>query len=316
MAPDGPSGADSEYTLPADVAATVQAIRDDREHGASWLARAAAHTLQQTGETHHELPDDEWAAMMRATARALAAARPSMAPVANTAARIWIAGQNVSSSADRQAMLTMAARLASQDEQMQQSLFTHAERLIAGNVYTISRSDTVEGMLCELGQRRLIERVIVAESRPGGEGVALGQALAASGLDVMLVADAACGVFIAEAGCVVFGADSLRADGSVVNKVGSYPLALVAREAGTPVYVISETLKIAAPDFPLALEEKDPEEILPDARGHLSARNPYFDVTPAELVAAYITERGILDHEVITRYAAAAGDALAQLRTE
>ena len=313
MATDEPSGADSEYALPAEIAAAIQAIRDDRAHGASWLARAAAHTLQQAGEGRHELPDDEWVAMMRATAQTLAATRPSMAAVANTAARIWSAGRDTPLGGGRQSILAMVARIASQDEQTQQSLITHAEQVLAGSIYTISHSGTVEAVLRELGQRRLIERVIVAESRPGGEGVALSQALAAGGLEVTLVTDVACGIFIAEANCVALGADSLRADGSVVNKVGSYPLALVAREAGTPVYVICETLKIAAPDFPLTLEEKDQAELLPDAREHLSARNPYFDVTSAGLIAAYITEMGILEREAVARYAAAAGEALAHL---
>ena len=313
MVTDGPSGADNAHDLPTDIAVAVQAIRDDQEHGASWLARAAARTLQRAGEARRELPGDEWAMMVRATAQALAAVRPSMAAVANTAARIWGAGQDVSAEGDRQAMLTTAARLASQHAQTQQSLITHAEQALVGSVYTISRSGTVENVLRVLGHRGNIDRVIVAESRPGGEGVALGQALAAGGLNVTLAADAACGIFIAEASCVALGADSLRADGSVVNKVGSYPLALVAREAGRPVYVICETLKIAAPDFPLALEEKDPAELLPDARMHLSARNPYFDVTPAGLIAAYITEVGILNREAVARYAAAAGKALARL---
>src|SRR5512146_3075122 len=125
MATDEPSGADREYTLPAEIAAAIQAIRDDRVHGASWLARAAAHTLQQAGEAGHELPDDEWVAMMRATAQTLAATRPSMAAVANTAARIWSAGQDVEVGEARRDMLAMAARIASQDEQTQQSLITH-----------------------------------------------------------------------------------------------------------------------------------------------------------------------------------------------
>ncbi len=126
--------------------------------------------------------------------------------------------------------------------------------------------------------------------------------------------DAACGVFINEATCVALGADSVRADGSLVNKVGSYPLALMAREAGKPVYVLCETLKVAAPEFPLVLEEKDPVEALPDMIAGLSARNPYFDVTPAALITAYITEHGVLSRDAIAQYAQGAGTALAQLQ--
>jgi translation initiation factor 2B subunit (eIF-2B alpha/beta/delta family) len=304
--------------LPEDVAAAIQAIRDDREHGASWLAQAAARTLLLAVET----ADDEdthsmWPSVMRETAQALVAARPSMAAVANAAARIWSAGQGESSAADtRPAMMKLAERLAAPDESQMQAILAIAEKLVSGCVYTISRSGTVEMVLRALGQKRVVERALVAESRPGGEGVALAHALAASGIAVTLVADAACGVFIGEADCVVLGADSLRANGDVVNKVGSYPLALAAREAGMPVYVLCETLKIAAPQFPLRLEENDPRELLLATVPNLTARNPYFDVTPASLVAAYITEAGILDRETVARQAEVAGQALALLQAD
>jgi translation initiation factor 2B subunit (eIF-2B alpha/beta/delta family) len=310
---------DAWYPLPADIAMSIQAIRDDQEHGASSLARAAADVLLRLIEPRDEVPDDTWDAALRTAAHALLAARPSMAAVANTVARIWDAGQSAAAPSTapltaRQAWREMAARLARQDAKMQHSLLAHAENAVAGVVYTISRSGTVEDVLRELGQRHSIERVLVAESRPGGEGVALGRTLAQGGLAVTLVADAACGIFIGEATCVVLGADSLRADGSLVNKVGSYPLALVAREAGKPVYVLCETLKIAAPDFPLVLEEKDPTELLPDPAAGFGARNPYFDVTPAALIAGYITEQGVLERDTIVGLAQAAGAALARFQ--
>jgi translation initiation factor 2B subunit (eIF-2B alpha/beta/delta family) len=307
---------DARDQLPADIEASIQAVRDDREHGASWLARAAAGVLLRLTEPRDDISDDMWNVVVKTAAQALVASRPSMAAVANTAARIWDAGQSEAPADARTRLHHMAERLATQDEQTLHALRTHAEKLFPGDVYTMSRSGTVEDVLRELGQRRIIGRVIIGASVPGGEGVAMGRTLAQSGLDVTLVADTACGLFISEATCVVLGADSLRADGSLVNKVGSYPLALVAREAGKPVYALCETLKIAAPDFPLVLEEKDPAELLPDPVGGLRARNPYFDVTPASLIAGYVTEQGVLDRETVARYAEVAGAALARLRAE
>ncbi|HEY1390756.1 MAG TPA: hypothetical protein VGF38_19635 [Ktedonobacterales bacterium] len=305
---------DAGYQLPADIAASIRAIRDDREHGASWLARVAAGALLRLTEPRDDVSNDMWDAVVRTAAQALVASRPSMAAVANTAARIWNAGQSAAPAEAHKQLRAMAERLATQGEQIQHALRTYAEKMFLGNVYTMSRSSTVEDVLCGLGQSRIIERVLIGASLPGGEGVAMGRALAQRGLDVTLIADTACGVFIGEATCVVLGADSLRADGSLVNKVGSYPLALVAREAGKPVYVLCETLKIAAPQFPLVLEEKDLTELLPDPVDGLRARNPYFDVTPAELIAGYVTEQGVLDRETVARHAEAAGAALARLR--
>jgi len=316
MATDLPDGG-SASPLPDDIAAAIQAIRDDREHGASWLARAAAQALLRAGEQYRDAPDSTWEAVIRATARALVMSRPSMAAVANAAARVWNAGQPPTSPPSRDALLAEARRLSEQDTQARQALYTNAATLLSGTIYTLSRSGTLESILRELGQGHIIERVIVAQSRPGGEGVALGRTLARAGLPVTLVADAAAGIFIGEATCVALGADSLRADGCLVNKVGSYPLALVAKMASKSVYVVCETLKIAAPDFPLELEEMDPVELLPepgDDSEQLNPRNPYFDVTPASLIAAYITEEGVLDRDGIARRAEAAGDALASLR--
>ena len=319
MATDHPGdGRANASQLPDDIAAAIQAIRDDREHGASWLARAAAQALLKAGERYRDAPDETWNAMIRATAQALVSARPSMAAIANAAARVWYAGQSAAPSS-REALLAEAKQLATQSDQARQALLSNAAKLLRGTVYTLSRSGTLESVLRELGRGHIIERVIVAESRPGGEGVALGRSLAQAGLSVMLVADAAAGVFIGGATCVALGADSLRADGSLVNKVGSYPLALVAKMANKSVYVVCETLKIAAPDFPLELEEMDPADLLrdvDDVSERLSARNPYFDVTPASLIAAYITEAGILDREAIARHAETAGAALARLRAE
>lgn len=306
---------DAREQLPTDIEASIQAIRDDREHGASWLARAAAGVLLRLTEPRDDVADDIWDAVVRMAAQEMVAARPSMAAVANTAARIWDAGRSAATPTEARTQLRdMAERLATQDEQTQLALRTYAEKMLLGNVYTMSRSGAVEDVLRDLGQRRIIGRVIIGASVPGGEGVTMGRALAQSGLDVTLVADTACGLFIGEASCVVLGADSLRADGSLVNKVGSYPLALVAREAGKPVYALCETLKISAPDFPLIIEEKDPAELLPDPVAGFRARNPYFDVTPAQLISGYMTEQGVLDRETVARLAETAGVALARLR--
>jgi translation initiation factor 2B subunit (eIF-2B alpha/beta/delta family) len=306
---------DAREQLPTDIEASIQAIRDDREHGASWLARAAAGVLLRLTEPRDDVSDDIWDAVVRTAAQEMVAARPSMAAVANTAARIWDAGRSAATPTEARTQLRdMAERLATQDEQTQLALRTYAEKMLLGNVYTMSRSGAVEDVLRDLGQRRIIGRVIIGASVPGGEGVTMGRALAQSGLDVTLVADTACGLFIGEASCVVLGADSLRADGSLVNKVGSYPLALVASEAGKPVYALCETLKISAPDFPLIIEEKDPAELLPDPVAGFRARNPYFDVTPAQLISGYMTEQGVLDRETVARLAETAGVALARLR--
>jgi translation initiation factor 2B subunit (eIF-2B alpha/beta/delta family) len=105
----------------------------------------------------------------------------------------------------------------------------------------------------------------------------------------------------------------VRADGSLVNKIGSLPLALCARHAGIHVYVLCEHLKIAPTGWPLTLEEMDPAELLPAVTPHLGARNVYFDHTPADLITGVITEAGPVSREHIAQLAEAGAREMAAL---
>jgi translation initiation factor 2B subunit (eIF-2B alpha/beta/delta family) len=293
-------------------------VRDNRTDGASQLARNVAAALERASARVPASPSDRLRTIQQA-AQAFAAARPSMAAVANTAARIWHAGANdtVSDPASRLRAIHRAARaLRLESGSAAGRILRHSRPLLPSTLYTLSRSGTVEAVLLTLGKERAAAespRIVVGESRPGGEGVAAARALAPAGWQVILVPDTACGLFIAEAAAVVLGADSVRADGSIVNKVGSYPLALVAHAAGVPVYVLCETIKIASPDFPLHFEEMEPRALLPDPIPSVTARNVYFDRTPAELITSVISECGPLTRDGIARIAADAQAALTTL---
>jgi translation initiation factor 2B subunit (eIF-2B alpha/beta/delta family) len=311
-----------DLELPEPLARAVTLVRDDREHGASWLARQAAQALADAAAAEHGASAQERILAISAAARAFARARPSMAAVANTAAGVWQAGVTAAQEPDaRLAVLRAAAeRLLGQWELVAEAIAGHARPVLGATVYTHSRSGTVEQVLLRLAAdgagARLIERIIVDESWPGGEGVAAARAFAASGVAVTLIADGACGLLLPEADTVVLGADSVRADGSVVNKVGSFPLAVTAHTLGVPVYALCETLKIAASEFPLAFEEMAPAELLPGPVPGITVRNVYFDRTPAEYVSGVVTEEGILDGAAIAARAHAAAEALAMLERD
>jgi methylthioribose-1-phosphate isomerase len=108
------------------------------------------------------------------------------------------------------------------------------------------------------------------------------------------VADAAAGSLIArgEVDVVLTGADRIAANGDTANKIGTYPLAVLAARHEIPFYVVapSSTVDLAAAsgaDIPI--EERDPAEV----SSRFAARNPAFDVTPAALVTAIVTEEGV-----------------------
>lgn len=320
------SGAAGIDDVRSALQASVGRVREDREHGASWLAGEVTRALLQATST--KIADaEEHMNTIRAAARAFVAARPSMAAVANAAAAVWAASAPATDQASQRPRSARASiermrvtALDIMDAAQENSAAIQATvlPLLTGTLFTLSRSATVERALLALGRSALpgVRRAIVCESRPGGEGIATARVLAAAGWEVTLVPDAACGVFIGEAAVVICGADSVRADGSVVNKVGTYPLALLARGVGVPVYAVCESLKIAAPEFPLVLEEMAPDELLPEPIPGVIPRNVYFDRTSAELITGVVTERGLLAHADITHRAAEAGAALTYLAAD
>jgi methylthioribose-1-phosphate isomerase len=110
------------------------------------------------------------------------------------------------------------------------------------------------------------------------------------------VADSAAGSLMARGlvDRVVVGADRIAANGDVANKVGTYPLAVLAARHGVPFYVAApvSTIDPGTPDGgSIPIEERDPAEVVEGA----DAFNPAFDVTPAELVTAVVTEAGVLE---------------------
>jgi ribose 1,5-bisphosphate isomerase len=165
------------------------------------------------------------------------------------------------------------------------------DRLAGARVATLSRSGTVSTALARADPAA----VLVAESRPGGEGVGVAERLAADGVDVTLVSDAGLAWALADGDydAVLFGADTVLPDGSVVNKVGSRAAALAGAHEDTPVYAVAASDKIS-PETDPTLESADPAAVY-DGDADLDVSVPLFDVTPAELLDGVVTERGLLD---------------------
>jgi methylthioribose-1-phosphate isomerase len=146
--------------------------------------------------------------------------------------------------------------------------------------------------------------VVADETRPLLQGSRLtAWELARSGVPVTVIADgmAASRLRRGDITCVLVGADRIAANGDVANKIGTYGVALAARAHGVPFYVAAPTSTVdpATPDGArIPIEERAAEEVS-GWRGHASAPagvpvwNPAFDVTPAELVTAIITDRGV-----------------------
>jgi methylthioribose-1-phosphate isomerase len=142
--------------------------------------------------------------------------------------------------------------------------------------------------------------VYVLETRPRAQGARLTTwELRKLGIRHRLIADGAAGLLLQRgmADVAISGADRVCANGDVVNKVGTYPLALLCHEHGVPFYAVAPTSTVdagTARGADVVIEERDPREVTTFAPEGTEGWNPAFDVTPARLVTAVITENGPL----------------------
>jgi methylthioribose-1-phosphate isomerase len=151
------------------------------------------------------------------------------------------------------------------------------------------------GALRAAWERGLLERVLVDETRPLLQGARLtAWELETAGIPLAVIADSAAASMMArgEVDLIVTGADRIAANGDTANKIGTYALAVLAAYHELPFYVVAptSTVDLSTPTgASIPIEERDPSEVTE----RFPARNPAFDVTPAELITAIVTEDGI-----------------------
>jgi len=118
-----------------------------------------------------------------------------------------------------------------------------------------------------------------------------------------LIVDSAVRYFMNEVDLVVVGADAITSEGNVINKIGTSMVALAAKEARTPFYVVSELLKFDPAtihgDYE-RIEERSSSEVWADPPSGLTIRNPAFDVTRREFIHGIICEEGIISPHSIS----------------
>jgi methylthioribose-1-phosphate isomerase len=143
-------------------------------------------------------------------------------------------------------------------------------------------------------------QVYAGETRPLLQGARLtAWELARAGIDVTLITDGAAPSLMAagRVQAVLVGADRIAANGDVCNKIGTYGLAVLAQRHGIPFYVVAplSTFDPHTPDGgAIPIEQRDPAEVSGSVPEGVRVLNPAFDVTPAVLVSAIVTEQGVL----------------------
>lgn len=182
-----------------------------------------------------------------------------------------------------------------------QTILTHCN---AGALATAGHG-TALGILYSAWEQGKRFEVYAGETRPFLQGARLtAWELAKNGIPVTLITDSMAATFMRQrrVHVVIVGADRIAANGDVANKIGTYGLAVLAREHDIPFYVAAptSTVDLQCPTGnEIPIEERPPEEVTHFYRQQVApegikVRNPAFDVTPHELVTAIVTEEGII----------------------
>lgn len=299
----------------------AQAIRSLAVRGAPIIGVAAAWGIALRAATSSERGTPALLDELEAAGACLRQARPTAVNLGWAVDRMLATaraqGCAVGSTNRRvhEALVAEALGIEREDREACAAMAAAAAELVPDPAQILTHCNT--GALCTAGIGTALGVVVgahvagkrvhvwVDETRPVLQGARLtAWELRRRGIPMTLIPDGAAASAMAagRVDLVVVGADRIAANGDVANKIGMYPLAVLARRHGVPFYVVAptSTVDLGTPtgaDIPI--EQRDPAEVTsalgtPIAPEGTPAWNPAFDVTPAELVTAILTERGIV----------------------
>jgi len=170
-------------------------------------------------------------------------------------------------------------------------------------ILTHCHSSTATYLLKKAREEGKSFEIICTETRPFFQGRITAKEILELGAKTTLIVDSAARFFINQVDLVLVGADSITSEGNVINKIGTSTIALIAKEARTPFYVVSELLKFDPAtmygDYE-KIEERSPDEIWKNPPQNLIIRNPAFDVTRRDFIHGIICEEGIISPHSIS----------------
>ena len=241
-------------------------------------------------------------------------ARPTAVNLARAVDRVRAAAFAAPAGEMASAARAVAEAIHAEEEAASAAMAVHGAALLSGRRRLLTHCNTgllagpgrgtALSVVVELADRGELDGVIACEARPLLQGARLTVwELVQLGIAHELIVDAAAAGLIRTGAvdAVILGCDRVASNGDVANKVGTYGLALAARAAAIPFVVVGPTSSIdpeAASGDEIAIEERGADEVRlaggePVTIAGTRCRNPAFDVTPAELVSALVTERGV-----------------------
>ena len=281
-------------------------IKEDRTTGAVELVRKGVDAIVLFISNFSGTKNTFFEGLVRIS-RILVDSQPSSAPFFHLANIIYLALEDHQELEEmKQATMEGIKRFALhiQNSVGEISKITRGLIMEGSKVLTHSFSTTVLRTLVDLKKEGKEFEVICTEGRPMCEGYHLAKRLNENGIRVQLQIDSAAVYTMKDVHLVLVGADSLTPLG-LVNKVGTYGLALSARERKIPFYALCGTDKLLGAGMAQKYRvlRRDPKEVWIDAPEGVGVYNFYFDTTPLEFLNAIITEEGVMrGSEILARF--------------
>ncbi len=298
-----------------DYRAAVAAIRDMQVRGAPAIGVTAAYAVAMAARDIDAPGHAEFMSRLRQAAGEIESARPTAVNLRWAVRRMLAVAESETHLARLPGvLLAEAERIQAEDESVNRRMGDVGKDLIpdGGSVLTHCNAGalataafgTAVGVIragWESGKRF---EVFNTETRPFLQGARLtAWEFHRLGIPSLLIVDSAAGMLMQQGriGCVITGADRIAANGDTANKIGTYSLAVLARENGIPFYVAApvSTIDLSLPDGTgIEIEQRPSDEVThfqgePTAPEGVEALNPAFDVTPHRYIEAIVTENGI-----------------------
>lgn len=295
----------------------AQAIKEMKVRGAPMIGVIAAYGVALGAQDIQAGSKAEFLTKLGRIAQVLASTRPTAANLFQAIERMQIAAQKAEDIASiKAALINEAQDIHANEEQATRRIAKFGAELIgdgftvlthcnAGALATSGYYGTALGAIKAAREQGKSIKVFATETRPLLQGARLtAWELMHDGIPVTLITDSMAGHFMSKGDidCVIVGADRIAANGDVANKIGTYTLAVLAKENGIPFYVAAPTtsidLSLPSGDQ-IPIEHRSPEEIthiqgVQIAPEGVEVANPAFDVTPHLYISAIITENGVI----------------------
>ncbi|MDE2838590.1 MAG: S-methyl-5-thioribose-1-phosphate isomerase [Chloroflexota bacterium] len=305
-----------EWVTVRDVAGAIEAVRAMRVRGAPAIGIAAAYAMALAAHSIEVPTMPAFLGELDAQAERIAAARPTAVNLAWAVERSMGVARTCSTPAEAaERILALAHTMREEDVESNRAIGRNGAALMPDSGAILTHCNT--GALATAGYGTALGviraawdsgkrvQVFCTETRPWLQGARLtAWELARLGIHATLIVDSAAGALMASGGvaAVVTGADRIAANGDTANKIGTYSLAELAAANGIPFYIAAPLSTVdldvkSGADIPV--EERPAVEVTSLAGQRIAAEgvdvwNPVFDMTPARLITAIITERGVL----------------------